>query len=125
MFEVVQYADLVGKTFAYGGRGPGQFDCYGLLAEMQRRVGRPVPDYISPTNQEEIASLLACEVSRWKRCECIPGVGVAFRIGRYVSHVGFMLTPGTFIHAWKPVGVCVERLDDWERRVAGFYTYAP
>jgi cell wall-associated NlpC family hydrolase len=41
------YADLLGKPFADGGRGPDSFDCVGLAIEVQRRRGLDIPDFVS------------------------------------------------------------------------------
>lgn len=124
MAEVGDWADLIGKPFRYGGRGPDAFDCYGLVAEMRRRSGLAVPDYISPRNDEEIAALIATNVPLWVPCELRPGALVALRLGRFVSHVGFALSETQIIHAWQRTGgVTVEPIAAWQRRIAGTYTF--
>jgi cell wall-associated NlpC family hydrolase len=120
----VIYTDLIGTPFKYGGRGPEAYDCYGLVMELQRRMGIEIPDYKSPQNMGEIASLLACEIPRWIEVPRAPGTVVALRIGRYVSHVGLMIDNDRMVHTWEQSGgVCVECMYDWERRVAGFFRY--
>lgn len=48
----------------------------------------------------------------------------AIRIGRLVSHCGFMLDDDAMIHAWKNSGgVSVVRLDGMKLQPAGFYRH--
>ena len=35
--------DLIGRPYAYGARGPEAFDCWGLVLELRRRLGLPLP----------------------------------------------------------------------------------
>ena len=36
--------DLLGKPYKAHGRGPDRFDCYGLVIEVEKRLGRKMPD---------------------------------------------------------------------------------
>ncbi|MBB4315372.1 C40 family peptidase [Roseospira marina] len=117
--------DLIGKPFAYGGRGPDSFDCYGLLMELYRRKGVMLPDYRSPTRLHDIAAALADGLWRWTPIESRPGAAVTFRIKGYGAHVGLVLRHDRFIHTWEGTGgVCIERLSHWKQRVLGFYDFA-
>lgn len=127
-----RYADLIGKPFEWKARGPDKFDCYGLVEELSRRIGQKVPDYLSPTVHEEIAGLIDHSVPFWIPCEAGPGAIATIRLkyvidGRVVSmvsHVGMVLPHDRLIHAWQQSGgVCVERLDAWMHRIAGFYRF--
>jgi cell wall-associated NlpC family hydrolase len=134
---MIDYSDLLGVQFAYRGRGPDEYDCYGLLIELYRRLGKDIPDYISPTKQEAIALLIGEEKvkwkSHWKRSDSsdvppssvlIPGRTLLFNIGRYGSHVGMIIRPRYFLHIWEGSG-CVERqpISSWQRRIVGVYDY--
>lgn len=123
--HIPQYVDLLGSKFQYGGRGPDRFDCYGLVIELHKRLGKEVPDVRSPTEQERIASLMGDHIPVWTPCQRGTGAVMTFRIGRYVSHVGMMINTYQFLHIWEGanLGVAVERVDQWERRVAGVYRY--
>lgn len=119
------WEDLIGVPFMSGARGPNAFDCFGLVAEMSRRAGKPIPERISPTGDEGMAFLLAAQIPL---CDELPGPTpgaiVAIRIGRYVRHVGFMVNRSEMLHAWeKTGGVTKEPLSVWGNRIVGFYQY--
>jgi cell wall-associated NlpC family hydrolase len=126
------FADLVGVPFQWKGRGPDVYDCYGLVAEMARRCAMKVPDYSSPTVHQHIASLIDEQVSFWTPCKPGPGAVATIRVRTrhngqmqtLVSHVAFLLPHGRMIHAWEASGgVTVERVEDWQRRITGFYRF--
>jgi cell wall-associated NlpC family hydrolase len=127
---VIEVSDLIGKPFQYGGRGPAEYDCYGLVMECARRAGAPIPDHHSTDNQaaQAAAFAMARTGEHWPELpgpepDCV----VLFRIDRRAgTHVGWMLDPSQFIHTMAQInGVAVERVDSpmWERRVLGFYRY--
>lgn len=118
-------ADLIGVPFEYGGRGPDAFDCYGLLMEMYRRDGIILPDYRSPDQLNRIAALMAMQLDLWRETEKRPGAAVLIRIGRFNSHVGYVLDGMRFVHTWEESGgVVTERLSSWESKIAGYYEFA-
>ena len=120
---MVNYEDLVGKPFAYGGRGPDEYDCYGLLSEMYRRIGKEIPDYKSPNVGPEIIAMVLDKKQEWEEVEAKPGVAALIRL-RGNAHVGFILPHGMFIHTWeRSGGVTVERIRDWEARIVAYYDF--
>lgn len=134
------YADLIGKPFAWRGRGPASFDCYGLVREMLIRTGTPMPEQDTPPEREAVGAAVATAVAlefalgRWHPVDAQPGAMVLFNMPVVIAgkrrlattHCGFMVSASEFIHAWEQTGgVTVERMHDWERRVAGFYKYHP
>lgn len=128
----VEWRDLIGKPFAYRGRGPEYYDCYGLLIEMKHRAGIQIPDYPSPTQMPQIADRMGAFIGEWELCERQAGVAVGFymtfrengKLVRRVAHAGYMLSENRMIHTWEASGgVTVEELTEWERRISGFYRY--
>lgn len=119
-----EFADLVGKPFQLGARGPHAFDCYGLLMTLARRAGVTLPDHTSPEALSGVAQQVLNCVSVWTPCEPGPGAVVTLRTGRYVSHVGMVLPYDRFIHSWaRSGGVCTERLSAWAHRIDGYYRF--
>lgn len=127
-----EWGDLIGVPFARGGRGPENYDCYGLATEMQRRWGRNVPDFKSPATHEEIASLIDQNIPFWRPCERKPGAVIAIRLkhvidGRVVSlvsHVATVIEEDRLIHTWqKSGGVVTEPIEHWTQRIVGYYEF--
>ena len=48
---IVAVDDLIGKPYEGGGRGPDSYDCYGLVVEVESRMGRRVPDVGVPSTR--------------------------------------------------------------------------
>lgn len=119
------YADLIGKPFVHGGRGPAEFDCWGLLQTVLRRAGHEPTDY--PSNPELLRHALHDEWQPLERAQVRPGDGILLRSTdeKYVWHVGVVVDACRFLHARSGAGVCVERYDSaaYARRIVAFYRY--
>ena len=126
------YADLVGKPFQWGARGPESFDCYGLVMEALRRMGRRCPDIASPEERELVAGLALENQPYWTSVAERPGAVALIEVKRRIdgrirtdlSHVGVVLPFGQLLHAWHETGgVTVEDIELWRRRIHGFYEF--
>lgn len=118
--------DLIGKGFAYGGRGPHQYDCYGLAIEVFRRMGKHLPeDYMSVCEPAKIATTIEEGKKHLRKIsEPVKGCLVMFKIvPPYVSHLGVVLENNRFIHVFQKRMVCIEQLDGiyWRNKIAGYY----
>lgn len=121
------YLDLLNKPFAWAGRGPDAYDCYGLCQEIYRRIGRELPDYDSSDQTQVIALTLAGGIESW--LEQIPQPEpfclVTFRIvPPFVTHLGVVMDDcQTFLHILQQSMVTRERLSSlqWSRKIAGYY----
>lgn len=128
---MAEYRDVIGVPFAYGGRGPDEFDCYGLVLEMSRRDGKELPDFgegaewmLPEKKQPKTAAMMGASLPQWRQIDSQPGAVVLIRIGRYVSHVAYQIDNDRMIHAWEQSnGVSIARIDDWRHRIVGFYEY--
>lgn len=119
-----EQAELIGVPFEYGGRGPDSFDCYGLVKHLyEREHGVVIPDYKSPSDAPRINALFAGNVQLWQEVERAPGTVLLVRT-RILNHVGFVVNDRQFMHTWHlSGGVVCERIQDWERRIIGYYKY--
>lgn len=125
----MEYLDLLGKGFRYGGRGPDQYDCYGLCMELYRRRGVELPSYIS--HADPLCIDISLADGRRNYLHNIPAAEpfclVLFCIAPpFVSHIGIVMEDcQRFIHIMHKSSVSIERLDSdlWENKVAGFYRY--
>jgi cell wall-associated NlpC family hydrolase len=122
--DTSEVADLVGTPFAYGGRGPDTFDCYGLVRELHRRQGVLLPDYRSPSDRPHISALMMNQLQLWEPTSPEPGAVVVIKILGRIAHCGIVLPADRFIHTWEGSGgVVVERLADWSQRIHDYYRY--
>lgn len=131
------FDDLIGKPFAYGGRGPEAYDCYGLALEVKRRVSSPlesggdrggVPDFEHPDTPEDIHRVILAARERFSAIPApAPFCFVTFTVCYpFTSHVGIVLPDCVhFIHILERTSVCIERLDSiaWKRRITGYYEW--
>ncbi|HEY8508838.1 MAG TPA: C40 family peptidase [Steroidobacteraceae bacterium] len=82
---------LIGSPYRYGGTGPREFDCSGLVHFSHEKLGIPVPR--TAADQRRAARAVPLNDLR-------PGDLVFFRIAsRKVDHVGIYAGNGRFIHA--------------------------
>lgn len=125
MGELPDLSDLVGKKFAFGGRGPDQYDCYGLLMEVYRRKGVEILDFQSPTDWRQIAVKMRENIHLWTPCDQVPGAAMYMKIASAPHHVGVYVGVGWFIHTHEGAGqVVIDHLRHWEKKVVGYYQYA-
>ena len=123
----IQVADLIEfGRFKDGGRGPREFDCWGLASEVFRRYGIAVPDYkISCEATPEVDAQMNAERPAWVRCEGEPPVPslVVFADRGMCSHVGVYIGDGRFIHAYEKTGIAITPMNHmfWRSRIEGIY----
>lgn len=122
----MEYVDLLGTPFKYGGRRleDGGLDCYGVVIEMGRRIGMKFPERQFSENLAVNHALMASQLDEWTRCEPKPGAVALIRLKKIPCHVGFLIDEYQFVHAWEGSGgVVVERIEDWQKRIEGYYSY--
>jgi cell wall-associated NlpC family hydrolase len=83
---------LVGLPYRFGGSGPSEFDCSGLVFYVHRTFGRDVP---------RTAGAQFSEAQPVARADLLPGDLVFFRDGQRVTHVGVYVGANRFVHAPK------------------------
>ena len=118
------YADLIGKPFQEGGRGPSAYDCVGLCMEFQRRRGLVLPAYLS--DEAELHRQLAAggvldDCHRLAAPE--PGCVALLRNFEGGRHLACMVDLYRMLHVSRDVATCTEILGRsiWRTRVVGFY----
>lgn len=83
---------LVGSPYRFGGSGPREFDCSGLVFYVHRGFGRDVP---------RTADAQFSQARPVDRVALQPGDLVFFRDGSRVTHVGVYVGGERFVHAPK------------------------
>jgi cell wall-associated NlpC family hydrolase len=119
------FADLLGKRWLEGARGPDAYDCVGLVLEIQRRRGIPVPEYVSSEAEFHRQFGQDASFAECPRLEAAqPGCIVLLKMGANQHHLGVMVDRYRMVHtAEGSQGVCIERVLDprWARRIVGYY----
>jgi len=98
--------DALGKPWVAGGRGPNEFDCYGLLWWVRKKYfGQTLPDFAgaSPSSMGGLKEYFETGLQEWQSIrEPIEGCGVALsRKWRFIHHCGVYTSAnrGLVVHA--------------------------
>lgn len=126
--------ELIGRPYLAGGRGPADYDCWGLCMKIAEAIGLPLPDLEIPQDNDLRSGLVEQQrESSFKRLDKpAAGCQVLFRIiddaGQIKWHVGTVLPDARhFIHTTQKMGVNIASLDrqPWKLFIEGFYSYQP
>lgn len=123
----------VGIPYADRGRTRAGCDCYGLVRlVMGDLAGVDLPsfaeDYLTSADRAALATLIAGEIAPWQPVALGAEQsfdGVLLRVGRSLSHIGLVVTPGRMLHVSEGGTSCIEsyRAPPWSLRLAGLYRY--
>lgn len=103
-------SELVGRPYAPGARGPAAFDCWGLVLEVRRRLGLPLPpDFAHATPAEIRAAYASPRPAGWARGPLTRG---AIVLAPAAGHAGVHLG-GRVLHAVARAGVVAWTLGHW------------
>ncbi len=96
--------DLIGLPFERGARGPDAYDCWGLVLELRRQLGLPVPhDYATgELTRDQAHALFAAE--SWNGWHRVPISEGAIVLASCTAHAGVLLA-GRIVHAQRTAGV--------------------
>jgi NlpC/P60 family protein len=117
----------VGLSFRARGRGPDQFDCYGLLsAVLLDAKNMRLPAFLDdgvPVDQEAHDHL-----ERWVLVDAyypLPFDILCFRMPNRLAHLGLALDANHFLHITMGAHSRVERLriSSWRCKLRGIYRY--
>ena len=120
----VSVRDLVGCPYKVHGRSKEEgFDCYGIDIEVLKRGGIDIPDidYEHPEEYESVFLEMLKRVEYRKVNKPKKLTVIVFKVRGEPTHTGIYLGEGLFIHSTKNVGVIIEPLHRWEKRVEGYY----
>lgn len=122
----------LGLEFADKGRGPKQFDCWGLVCHVYKQefnIELPslIDEYKDHMAADEIAPLIDIEADHWYQVD-IPSVGdaIVLRWTYRPMHVGIVVDTDKFLHCDNGLKQSVIeswKAPNWKRRVVGFYRH--
>ncbi|MBF0406480.1 MAG: C40 family peptidase [Candidatus Riflebacteria bacterium] len=120
----IMIADLIGKPFSDGGRGPDTFDCWGLCMTVFKRFGYRLPEYpVGAYEPEQINSVIMSDRKIWQELEkpqkpCL----VLMRLGviDLINHCGVYTGDGFVLHTRKKTGSILERINSPFLKIMGY-----
>lgn len=145
------YNDLLCIPYVRGGRNlrvDGGFDCYGLVAELYRRMGIVIPNIPKVWKGEDCESVAFANRPFWKPvlpiqgdtqdlivASCDPNAEyphyvlrpmttVHLKVKGHACHIGLVLANNRFIHTWQGSNmVVVEKFSSpvWKNKIMGVY----
>lgn len=122
------YDDLVGAPYMLNGTDSNGIDCYNLIRELYRRRGIELPVFVSTHDKCLAHSVISGAKQAWEKIiNPEPYAVVTIMITPpLVSHVGMVIEDCKhFIHARCKVGVAIEKLSKWQKRIEGYYIWKP
>jgi len=127
----LKYEDLIGRPYKLGGRGPADYDCWGLVLEVSRRAGIELPDIDVPADNPARGRVISVQKRdnfiRLDRPEkySIVLLRIIDDANLIRWHVGFVLEAGRFIHTTEKMGANISSLKDpkWRLHIEGYYKY--
>lgn len=128
------WADLIGRPYADGARGPDAFDCWGLVHfAFSRELGIDLPDHagVHPKEIREVSTRMApaANAATWSPVEAPRAFDVALMShavhSKLPTHIGIMVSASKVLHIWRATDACVMELGDHRlsRRVLGFFRH--
>ena len=124
-------SDLIGVPFVSKGRDPKTgLDCWGLVVEVGRRMGKNIPDfYVDAMDSKQIGVIKEFVEKDWQKAEKPDtGVIVGIRLDRgclpdVTQHFGVCLDRRRFIHTMQDTGVIITDLNHrfFKNIITGFY----
>ena len=95
--------DLLGKPYKAHARGPDAYDCYGLVIEVEKRLGHTMPDLYTKLSEGDPHDIdYSAEMTGLEKTDS-PSFGdvvVYFKKGR-IDHTGVYLKNDDVIHCNK------------------------
>jgi cell wall-associated NlpC family hydrolase len=116
----------VGCKYVPHGRDPSiGLDCYGLAICIYKDMGITLPDPLYTDTEHEtnkrILESLESTIQNEKLEEPEPGCIIELYVLGEPSHIGIYVGNGDFIHTQKILGVVIDKLYRWGKRIKGFY----
>jgi len=126
----IDLSDLIGRPYKAGGRGPANYDCWGICIAAAARASIMLPDIDVPDGDELKGKAIADQKqNNFRKIGSARPYAIAlFRIidddGQIKWHVGLVLENcRSFIHTTGKMGCNISSLTDpvWRLFLEGFY----
>jgi len=131
---MLDVSDLIGTPFVSKGRNPKTgLDCWGLVMEISRRMGKGIPDfYVDAMDSKQIGVIKSFAEKDWTKTDKPEtGVVVGIRLDRgclpdVTQHFGVCLDRRRFIHTMQDTGVIITDLNHrfFKNIITGYYFWS-
>ncbi len=103
-----------------------KLDCYQLLQKILKDLWNYNLDilYQNTPERQKANALINDEKNKFQKVT-IPKLGdiILFKIQGVPCHIGLYLNEKNFLHTKAGVGSCIERYDNWQKRIVGYYRW--
>lgn len=121
---MLEYIDLLGKPFKFGGRGPDYYDCAGLMWELSKRLGYTPIDFNHIVESNARNDGLIDYFANYEMIQSIEQYSIILfnhECYNMVVHVGMAVDNYQFIHTTSKTNVIVDKLKEWTCRINSIY----
>jgi len=124
--------ELIGLRYGNRGRGPDEFDCYGLFIKASKELfNHEVPDYLDYYKSDDPTSVTQSidgHKQTWTHIEFgseLPGDVIILTIKAMPVHVGIVLGNKKMLHTLPGKNACIDIYTtiSWRKRIQGFYRW--
>lgn len=126
----MEFKDLLGIPFKYGGRDKAGMDCYGLVVEVFRRLGINVEDPCIYSEKFATADYDAFEIHKTTNWREVVGALEPFDVllfsensGTTGTHCAVYLPGDRLLHALEKIGVAISPMRRFKRRFLKAYRW--
>ena len=100
---MINVSDLIGIPYKEHGRSKEGFDCYGLVMEVEKRIGVYLPDFDYETHTDELTDGIVEDIKKSGKAKRIPqlvdGALVLFKNSQGLNaHIGVYVGEGQICH---------------------------
>jgi cell wall-associated NlpC family hydrolase len=122
----MEYSNLLGTPFVFGGRDASGMDCWGLIVAVYRAIGIGVEDVEPYAGQPTFGMEIL--TSAWHAVEppYEPYDVLLFAggcCGDAATHAAVWIGNGRMLHALDRIGVCASPLRHFKRRLISAYRH--
>lgn len=127
---IIELDDLLGCPFKVHGRDKKGFDCYGLVIEVEKKLGHNLVDLTKPYTKVDYMDYMENSASQIIKSNKLVETD-NLQLGDIIlffdeegksTHVGVFLKNKDFIHC-DTYGVRISQLDNYFRKIWKGYTY--
>ena len=115
---MINVFDLIGLPYQENGRGPEEYDCYGLAIEVEKRFGKKLRDAVYENHNLELSQKWAPLLNVKKTDFIKEGAILEIHVGNTL-HIAVALDKVRMIHATTNQGVRISKIAAY--KIAGIY----